>query len=253
MNTLVYVDAENVSFADFKDYLDLNLAGKMLHGKVYGNNEILGDSVSDYLKLGFDYIDTSKLSSSSKNVADMKILTDCAFDVLQTYNGTNVDVALITKDCDFLPLVYRLNSMKIPVTVPMIGKDEVMTVPQSTVTKALEAANYKPMESDAWMVQQTDYAYNLLNGSIDYNMIDRYFNRKRVRFIHAIAEDNPELAMKLDIISKANFSARSIFKELRKNRCSNDCILSCLSIYTNKYFGKAFKPSELKKFFLKLS
>ena len=53
------------------------------------------------------------------------------------------------------------------------------------------------------MVQQTDYAYNLLNGSIDYNMIDRYFNRKRVRFIHAIAEDNPELAMKLDSISKA--------------------------------------------------
>ena len=130
------------------------------------------------------------LSSSSKNVADMKILTDCAFDVLQLTSTGNTSVTLVTKDCDFLPLVYRLTSIGVPVSVPMIGKDKLMTVPRSAVTKALEEKNYNPMSSDTWLLPQLPIVEKLLRNDFNYSTIAHFCNRKRSRFIRAVANNN---------------------------------------------------------------
>lgn len=245
MNTLIYVDAENVSFPDFKRYFDTNFKGVSVTGKVYGNNEILGEAVIDYLRIGFEYVNTALLSSSSKNVADMKILTDCAFDVFQLTSTGNTTVTLVTKDCDFLPLVYRLTSIGVPVSVPMIGKDKLMTVPRSAVTKALEEKNYNPMSSDAWLLPQLPIVENLLRNDFNYSTIAHFCNRKRSRFIRAVANNNSLLAMKLDEISEESFSMNAVYEILIKEHCSKDEIVEYVAMYTNKYFGKAFKPKEL--------
>lgn len=251
--TLVYIDGENVSFADFQHYAELNLVGKDITGKVYGSSKTLGDAVQDYLRIGYDFVDTSIIATdSSKNLADMKILTDCAFDVLHSYKNVQLEVVLVTKDCDFLPLVYKLNSIDVSVTAPMIGKDLTLNEPLSIVTSALNEAGYDPMKSLDWMAYQPDLVYKMLHGSVDYAIIDRYYNRKRTRFIHAVAAQNPEIAMELDRIPKTEFTAKSVTRVLRKHKCTAAEIFSFISIYTNKYFGKAFTEQEFKHYLMKL-
>lgn len=243
---LIYVDAENISFADFKHYYDLNLVGNKISGKVYGNSEILGDAVYDYLRVGFEYVDTSHLSDSTKNVADMKIVTDCAFDVLQVFSGISVHVVIMTKDCDFLPLVYRLMANGVVVDVPMLGKDKTLTVPMSTVTTALEEHGYDPMSSDDWILPQVTVIDNTLNGEVSYDFIVRYCTRKKNRFIKSVSIKNAALSLKLDVIPIENFSAITVYKAMRKSNIDYEDMLFYMSMYTNKFFGKAFKPAELK-------
>lgn len=243
---LVYVDAENVSYSDFRNYYEASLSNKAIVGKVYGNSSILGTSVMDYIRMGFEYVDTSMLSDSSKNVADMKIVTDCAFDVLQTFNCRDVAVTILTKDCDFLPLVYKLAANGITVDVPMLGKDKTMTVPMSTITELLQKHNYNPMSNDTWKVPQIDLIYDLVKGEISYDFVDRYCMRKRNRFIRAIAMHNPSLATKFDAIPKDEFSAESIYKVMRRECVQADDVLAYMDMYTNKYFGKSFKLTELQ-------
>lgn len=253
MATLVYVDAENVSFADFQHYAEVNLGGKNITGKVYGSSKVLGDAVHDYLRLGYDFVDTSVIApESTKNIADMKILTDCAFDVLYSYKGVKLEIVLVTKDCDFLPLVYKLNSIGVSVTAPMIGRDAIINEPLSIVTAALEEIHYDPMASEDWMEYQTDLVYRKLHGSVDYITIDRYYNRKRTRFIHSMTLQDPEIAMDLDKIPKTEFTARAVTKVLRKHKCNSAAIFGYISIYTNKYFGKAFTEHGFRQYLMKL-
>ena len=229
-NYLVYVDAENVSFSMFKNYYDEHLRGNKISGKVYGNSEILGESTQDYLRVGFEYVDTSHLSDSSKNVADMKIVTDCAFDVLQVFSGMQVHVVLLTKDCDFLPLVYKL----------------------STVTTALEEHEYDPMSSDDWILPQVSFIDNLLNGEISYEFIVRYCTRKKNRFIKSVSVRNAVLALKLDSIEISNFSAITVYQAMRRSNIDFENMMFFINMYTNKFFGKAFKPADLKRQIRKL-
>lgn len=251
-NYLVYVDAENVSFSMFKNYYDEHLRGNKISGKVYGNSEILGESTQDYLRVGFEYVDTSHLSDSSKNVADMKIVTDCAFDVLQVFSGMQVHVVLLTKDCDFLPLVYKLMANGVVVDVPMLGKDKTMIVPMSTVTTALEEHEYDPMSSDDWILPQVSFIDNLLNGEISYEFIVRYCTRKKNRFIKSVSVRNAVLALKLDSIEISNFSAITVYQAMRRSNIDFENMMFFINMYTNKFFGKAFKPADLKRQIRKL-
>ena len=112
---LVYVDAENVTFSTFKPYWDEAIALNGFYeiiGKFYGSKDLLGGTVKQYLSLGLEYCETSALSSEChKNLADMKLITDCLHDVLHTYNTEVAQVYLLSKDYDFLPTVYKLKSL----------------------------------------------------------------------------------------------------------------------------------------------
>lgn len=243
---LIYVDAENISFSDLKDYLDVNAISGNIIGKAYGSSTVLGEAAMDFLRIGFQFVETSHLSESSKNVADMKILTDCAFDVLRTFAGVQVQVVLLTKDCDFMPLVYQLLSIGVPTEVPMLGKDKTIAVPVSTVSELLSKCNYDPMNSDAWLLPQIGYIDSLIGNEIDISFIDRYCSRKRNRFIRSIAVINPYFATKLEDIAKDDFSAEAVYCAAKDIGLQTDTVMRYLNMYANKYFGKAFKSDDLR-------
>lgn len=113
---LVYVDAENVTFSTFKPYWDEAIALNGFYeiiGKFYGSKDLLGGTVKQYLSLGLEYCETSALSSEChKNLADMKLITDCLHDVLHTYNTEVAQVYLLSKgkliqSGDFSYLLYK--------------------------------------------------------------------------------------------------------------------------------------------------
>lgn len=243
MNTLLYIDAENIAYSEFKRYYDTNTVSGNVTGKVYGNRNVLGDSVVDYLRLGFEYIDTSVISDT-KNVADMKIVTDCIFDVLQTFGPTGTEVVLITRDCDFLPLVYRMLGIGVRVTVPFAGTASTNTVSTTIISNRLEEIGFDPMSSNDWMRPLPELVQEALMMNSYDAAVDHYCNRKRVRYIHGVAAKDPIIASKLEEIEPNAFSAKTVFKVLRENNVSYNDLLSYIKLYTNKFFGKSFAPNQ---------
>lgn len=257
---LVYVDAENVSFAEFRDFALTNLNGKELVGKVYGNSDIIGDAAVDYSRIGFNFIDTKNISSTSKNVADMKIVTDCAFDTMHgAYDRSNLSVILITKDHDFMPLVYRLQGLNIRVLIPSFASTEVKDgnstreIALSAVSEVFKSHNYAPMSTHEWILPQLDYVTELFGNELPYNIIDKYFSRKRTRFIRDVAINNELIAFELDKIPKHEFGAKNIVRVLQKNRIKKDEIIAYLDIYTKKFFGITIANRNINKLLLELS
>lgn len=114
---LMFVDAENVSREQVKNYLAE--ARSMLQetdtfvGKCYGSKDVLGSMISFFLENGFDFIDTAVYAQAKKNLADMKIIVDSIWDILETFRGDIKAVYILSNDCDFNPLIYKLKSLDI--------------------------------------------------------------------------------------------------------------------------------------------
>lgn len=237
MKNYVYVDAENVAYPDFKGYFDKHLSGTVVCGKAYGSQGVVGESSMDFIRLGFDFIDTSKFSMSSKNVADMKILTDCAFDITQLTDMKGVSVTLITKDCDFLPLVYKLMSTGVHVNVPFMGKEQSTQVSMTAITEAMTAHGYDPFASGEWLEPQVQVLQELLREEFDSTQIVAFCSRKRSRFVRALAVGNPLLAASLNRIPDAEFGVTTIVAEMQRAHYGMQDLCECISLYTGKYFG----------------
>ena len=117
----LYIDGENISKADIMssvtDFIQSLGATDIFVGKLYGNRDVVKSSVPFCLSKGLTFVETSTISSSKKNITDMKITVDCIFDVVYT-KETDFTVTLLSKDCDFLPLFYKLNEMGIRTEMP---------------------------------------------------------------------------------------------------------------------------------------
>lgn len=50
---------------------------------------------------------------AKKNLADMKIIVDSIWDILETFRGDIKAVYILSNDCDFNPLIYKLKSLDI--------------------------------------------------------------------------------------------------------------------------------------------
>lgn len=116
---LMFVDAENVSREQVRNYLAE--ARSMLQetdtfvGKCYGSKDVLGSMISFFLENGFDFIDTAVYTQAKKNLADMKIIVDSIWDILETFRGDIKAVYILSNDCDFNPLIYKLKTLDIVV------------------------------------------------------------------------------------------------------------------------------------------
>lgn len=250
---LVYVDAENVSFSCFHDFARANLRDKVIVGKAYGDSSVIGDNVKEYVRFGFEFFDTSILSSSQKNLTDMKIITDVAFDTMHgMFDRSQLSVVLITKDCDFMPLVYKLQGLGIPVMVPTLEAEVTKTVSRKRVTDALEKIDYRPTDSDDWMKPQLDFVYDKISKEIDYAVLDKYFARKRSVFIKSVTQINPAVAVALDTIPKHEFGIQSIIKVLNDNGVTGGAVINYVNLYTTKFFGKTFSSKRMDESLKKL-
>ena len=108
------------------------------------------------------------------------------------------------------------------------------------------------MSSDDWILPQVSFIDNLLNGEISYEFIVRYCTRKKNRFIKSVSVRNAVLALKLDSIEISNFSAITVYQAMRRSNIDFENMMFFINMYTNKFFGKAFKPADLKRQIRKL-
>lgn len=126
MDKLLYIDGENVSrdiiidtIDGIKDKLDQN---EKFIGRLYGSREFVKNAITPCLIRGVVFVETSVLSVSKKNVADMKIIIDCMCDVSSYCNSSkSCEVFLLTKDTDFFPLIFKLIELGIDVKTPLLS------------------------------------------------------------------------------------------------------------------------------------
>lgn len=112
---LIYVDAENVSkeqlMEAMKDAKAFASNDDCIVGKFYGVKDILGSLVSEYAELGLEFVDTSIfLEHRRKNLTDMKLIVDCMYDIYAVHRETIKAVYVLSNDCDFTPMLYKLNA-----------------------------------------------------------------------------------------------------------------------------------------------
>ena len=117
----LYIDGENISKMDIinsvNGFIELLNPSDTFVGKLYGNRDSVKAYVPFCLANGLTYVETSSISVSSKNVTDMKMTVDCIFDVLYA-KDPDFTVTLLSKDCDFLPLFYKLKEMGVRAEMP---------------------------------------------------------------------------------------------------------------------------------------
>lgn len=132
MIKFLYIDGENVNTETIVDFVenfsrDLKDSDRIV-GKLYGNRDQVKRSIPFCWEHGFSYVETSTISTSRKNIADMKLIVDCMADVIYsvaTSKRLEVDsVTILSKDADFLPLVYKLREVGVKVQLPLYtGED----------------------------------------------------------------------------------------------------------------------------------
>lgn len=120
----LYIDGENLSKETIVDFVDGFVSSldktDTLVGKFYGAKDLVKASVPFCMLNGLRYVETSSINFSSKNVADMKITVDCIYDVTEyLQNNTDFTVTLLSKDSDFLPLVFKLKELGVDVDIPL--------------------------------------------------------------------------------------------------------------------------------------
>ena len=150
MKNLVYVDAENISKEDFTQVLtearQMACVGSVT-GKFYGNRDVIGEMLNIGYNGGFEFIETSSIVRSRKNVTDMKITVDCITDVMdwiaQGLSVADLTVHLVSGDCDFVPLIYKLRGLGLQVELPIsVSGMEEKTL--ADLEAALKQAQYDP-------------------------------------------------------------------------------------------------------------
>lgn len=121
---LVYVDAENISAEKFDEFCEMlekeDYSGCVIEGKFYGNHTVLGDIVERCYSKGYEFVNTSFLTTNKKNVTDMKIVVDCVMDVMSEVGDSVERVYIVSQDHDFIPLVYKLKGKNCDVVLPFL-------------------------------------------------------------------------------------------------------------------------------------
>lgn len=195
---LVYVDAENVTFSTFKPYWDEAIALNGFYeiiGKFYGSKDLLGGTVKQYLSLGLEYCETSALSSEChKNLADMKLITDCLHDVLHTYNTEVAQVYLLSKDYDFLPTVYKLKSLGMDtVTLGVDCRGDTKSV--KTIIAYLHNVGFLPCADSKLFDNVFESICKAVDEVFAERTIDDFIAERMLIFISALVKEGYDVSV----------------------------------------------------------
>lgn len=243
--TLVYVDAENVSKENFdKEIAKIraDLGDAQLVGKFYGNRDVIGGMMSKCYSSGFEYVETASLITSRKNVADMKICVDCVCDALITYAGMVTDVYILSGDCDFIPLYYKLVGNGVSVHIPLLSSSlEEKRV--ADLENELSRIGYDPLLEENLLLPQHWRFRELLPEDFSEDLIFSCFERKRKKFLKSISNlfDAAQIEA-LQAIPISTFSFIDIC--LMANSRGESFLLTVADLYTRKFFGVSYNSKQ---------
>lgn len=241
---LVYVDAENVGVEEINFWMN-QIKGEcasdeLVAGKFYGSYEQIRETMQVCYEHGMDYVETSSLVGNKKNISDMKLVVDCVTDALVLYQNKVSKVVILSKDCDFTPLVYKLKGSGIEVVSPlysMINRSLTM----GDLNVALRNLDYNPvLDGHSALFNQFSRIRGLVDESFSDKLIDSFLLRRQNRFIKAIRLlCSPEQSAKLHEVSVREFSFKTVMDVV-----GGDLEQIC-QIYVMKFFGFNYKDSEV--------
>ena len=239
---LVYVDAENVSIEEFQTVTE-NIRNDGYHkiiGKFYGNKAVLGGLIALGYKAGYEFIETSSMISGRKNVTDMKIVVDCITDVTELTEPAKV--IIVSKDCDFIPLIYKLYRFNVEVETPLIdisAKEKTL----KDLEEALREARYIPNLRQDILSPQYSIVRNILSEEYTDSLIEDWFNRKKNKFLKDIALLAGEVSEKIALVPAKDFSFITVCK-LLGIPCDSEDGKMYLDVYTKRCFGFNYTASQ---------
>lgn len=236
---LFYVDAENITFEQFKAYWDEAMALQPFYeiiGKFYGSKDLLGGTVKKYLKLGLEYCETSVLGQGShKNLADMKLISDCMHDVFHTYDNEVAQVYLLSRDYDFLPTVYKLKSAGLDlVTLVLDCRGESRTA--KTIMAYLHNVGFLPCDDERLFNNVFENIKNAVKDVYAERTIDEFIAERTTLFMFAVRREGYDIQPLCDMKAR-DISFPSIIAalgETDKNR-----IAHLLMLFSQRYYGAA--------------
>ena len=253
MKNLVYVDAENISKEDFVRVISKTqqmVCMSSVTGKFYGNRDVIGEMLSIGYNGGFEFIETSSIVRSRKNVTDMKITVDCITDVMdwiaQGLSVSDLTVYLVSGDCDFVPLIYKLRGLGLQVELPIsISGLEEKTL--ADLEAALKQAQYDPrLRQDILQAQYPAVRKLLPEEQFSDDLLQEWFARKKRKFLKDATLLLGDGAAALADLAPEEFGFIRIMQILGIDKGSDVCE-ALLASYTQKCFGFNFpvKTREL--------
>lgn len=243
---LFYVDAENVSKSQVELFMAeaLRLRGESdeIIGKFYGAHSALNSLIYYYLNLGLEYVETDVLADRKKNLADMKMVVDCLYDVLKTYSDDTKAVFILSNDCDFNPLVYKIRILNIPVTFSAL--DSFSSISSTNeLSHYLMVRGFSPVRKETATVILYDYIVDMISDiSLDKGIVLAYLRNKIERLLR-------ETCTKYNIeYEDFDDSLVMIYSFWEYNRWvkSRGCIdeVQNLCFYTQKIFGSMLTKKD---------
>lgn len=243
---LLYVDAENVSFERasqfFAEAHATADAKDVVIGKCYGRKEHLGSAVRDYVELGFEYVDSSVFTELTKNITDMKLITDCVYDVFGLYKGDIKAIYILSDDCDFNPLINKLRSVKFDLNAPTMSINEKLNNSQM-LTRALRIRKFYPLDSSIIYSNLFDDIKHALLG-LDYEerLIERYLGIRIKKLYNYLSQNFDVESPKLTTEYIRAFNFRVFYEDVAN---SNFDLEKLITLFTTKMFGETLKSSDI--------
>lgn len=183
--TLVFVDAENVSEENFVQVVaDLKSSGECVRGKFYGSREHIGCLIDIGYQAGYEFIDTTSLIKGKKNVTDMKIVVDCITEVMESQDVTKV--VIVSNDCDFIPLAYKLCGLGIVVEMPLRSNDS-QDKTLADLEQELHKMQYDPRIRQDILYPQYQVVRSMLSEEFSDQLITEWITRKKRKFLKDVA------------------------------------------------------------------
>lgn len=240
---LIYVDGENVSEQQFENFnnsftVDDN---ERVIGKLYGDHLHIGSVMEKCIASGYDYVDTHMLATTSKNVADMKIVVDCMDDVHNIFRDDVSRIIILSSDHDFIPLMLKMINTNHKIELPLLHsipirvtiKDLNLNLRNVGFTRSIKGKLF-----DSVFNSIRDVCDNVFSDSL----LEEYIALKRNNFLRdwtlQIDSDDFDKIMK---ISPKDFSLLMVMQVLNLNKMNEKFV----NDYTCKIFGSCLCKKNL--------
>lgn len=237
-----YIDAENLSVGEVLRFVD-EVKGRVrnweeLDCKIYGRQERL-DPFKGLKSKEIQLIETA--ATNGKKTADVTIVTHAA---IEAVTERNVSVIwLLTKDCDFKPLVDTLTGLNFIVKAPLLGGRGHYTV--GDVDRTLRESGWDPMaEGISAFYDQKGKIRSLLGDEFSDELIDKFLERKKKNFLKE-ASVVWDAAMIRELQQCKSFNFQEVV-----NRWSGslECLERLAKCYTTKFYNLCFRKGQNRRF-----
>lgn len=251
---LIYVDAENVSqaqvIASYNEARELADNEDMVIGKFYGVKETLGAIVESYIDLGFEFVDTGIYTDNHKNTTDMKLITDCLWEVISIYQGDIKAIYILSNDRDFNPLIAKLKGFNFILNVASASVfGDLSSV--DGLTRALQIRRFLPVKKDILFVCIYDSICKCLCDLEVEEIVILEYLRERIGKLNVAVKNTYNVnlpALTEDYVKTFCFDS---FHKMMRELAKTDLEVN-IKLFTTKMFGVILSKKDLVELFSKI-